>query len=182
MNDISPLDEFPLHQAPLPLAYANSSDRNFYDRWYFNAHDRTGDIMLITGMGYYPNLGTKDAFVLVARNGQQTAVHLSDLMDQDRMNPRVGGYRIEVPDPLRKVRVVLEETGGIALDLTWEGTSDVVQEQPHVLRAGSRVTLDAQRFAQLGTWSGTISIDGEDIESLFHCKPLIERLLQEVGA
>ena len=29
MNDISPLDEFPLHQAPLPLAYANSSDRNF---------------------------------------------------------------------------------------------------------------------------------------------------------
>ena len=163
MNHIGPLDEFPLHQAPLPLAYANSSDRNFYDRWYFNAHDRTGDIMVITGMGYYPNLGTKDAFVLVARDGQQTAVHLSDLMDQDRMNPRVGNYRIEVPDPLRKVRVVLEETDGLAVDLAWESTCEVVQEQPHVLRSGSRVTLDAQRFAQLGTWSGTIAIDGEEI-------------------
>lgn len=163
MNDITPLDEFPLHQAPLPLAYANSSDRNFYDRWYFNAHDRSGDIFAIFGMGYYPNLGTKDAFFLVARDGKQTAVHLSDLMDQDRMNPHVGGFRVEVPDPLKKVRVVLEETEGIAVDLTWDGTCDVVQELPHVLRSGSRVTLDAQRFAQLGAWSGTIALDGEEI-------------------
>jgi hypothetical protein len=163
VSGISPLDEFPLHQAPLPLAWANSSDRNFYDRSYFNAHDRTGEIMVITGLGYYPNLGTKDAFVLVARDGKQTAVHLSDLIDQDRMNPRVGNYRIEVPDPLKKVRIVLEETEGMSLDLTWEGTCDVVQEQPHVLRSGSRVTLDAQRFAQLGSWSGTILLDGEEI-------------------
>ena len=119
--------------------------------------------MLITGLGYYPNLGTKDAFLLVARNGKQTAVHLSDLIDQDRLNPHVGNYRIEVPDPLKTVRIVLEETEGMSADLTWEGTCPVVQEQPHVLRSGSRVTLDAQRFAQLGTWSGTIAIDGEEI-------------------
>ena len=54
MSGISPLDEFPLHQAPLPLAYANSSDRNFYDRSYFNAHDRTGEIMVITGWATTP--------------------------------------------------------------------------------------------------------------------------------
>ena len=60
-----PLDEYPIHQAPLSMAHMATSDRNAYDRWYFNAHDRTGDIMLVTGMGYYPNLGTKDAFVLV---------------------------------------------------------------------------------------------------------------------
>ena len=163
MGDITPLDEFPLHQAPLPLAYADSSDRNFYDRYYFNAHDRTGEIMVITGLGYYPNLGTKDAFVLVARDGRQTAVHLSDLMDQDRLHPRVGNYRIEVEEPLRRIRVVLEETDGMALDLTWDATCEAVQELPHVLRSGSRVTLDAQRFAQLGAWSGTIAIDGEEI-------------------
>ena len=52
---------------PLPVAWAGSSDRNFYDRCYFNAHDRTGDIFVITGLGYYPNLGVKDAFFLVRR-------------------------------------------------------------------------------------------------------------------
>jgi hypothetical protein len=31
------------------------------------------------------------------------------------------------------------------------------------MRAGSRVTLDAQRFAQVGTWSGTLEVDGDQI-------------------
>ena len=159
---VGPLDEYPIHQAPLPVTWPATSDRNFYDRCYFNAHDRTGDIFLITGLGWYPNLGTKDAFVLVRQGDTQTAVHLGDAIDDDRLNQRVGGYRIEVVEPLRKLRVVLEETEGIAVDLTWEGSFDVVQEQPHVLRSGSRVTLDAQRFAQVGTWSGAIVIDGEE--------------------
>jgi len=38
-----------------------------------------------------------------------------------------------------------------------------VQEQPHIMRTGNRVTLDAQRFAQLGSWSGRIVIDGQEI-------------------
>ena len=73
--------------APQPMADVGSSDRNFYDRCYLNAHDRTGDIFLITGMGYYPNLGTKDAFVLIRRGDEQTAVHLSDALDHDRLEP-----------------------------------------------------------------------------------------------
>ena len=138
------------------MTWAGTSDRNFYDRSYFNAHDRSGEIFLITGLGYYPNLGTKDAFVLVRRGDEQTAVHLADAIDDDRLDQHVGGYRLEVVEPLQQDRIALEETEGIGLDLTWEGSFDVLQEQPHVMRAGSRVTLDAQRFAQVGTWSGTL--------------------------
>ncbi len=161
---ITELDEFPLHQAALPLTWAATSDRNFYDRCYFNAHDRTGEVFVIGGLGYYPNLGTKDAFLLVARNGQHTAVHLSDRCDGDRLQQRVGGFRIDVEQPLQRLRVELEETEGISADLAWEGSFPVLQEQRHVLRSGSRVTLDAQRFAQVGTWSGHLVVDGERIE------------------
>ena len=169
---LGPLDEFPVHQTPQPIAWPGSSDRNFYDRSYFNAHDRTGDIFLISGIGYYPNLGVKDAFVLVSRRGggnyggsghEQTAVHLSDAIDQNRLNQHVNGYRVEVIDGLQTVRIVMEETEGLAVDLTWEGLFPVVQEQPHIMRTGNRVTLDAQRFAQLGSWSGQIVIDGDEI-------------------
>ncbi|MGC2652634.1 MAG: hypothetical protein WA317_03295 [Mycobacterium sp.] len=160
---LGPLDEYPVHQLPQPIAWPGPSDRNFYDRSYLNAHDRTGNIFLITGIGYYPNLGVKDAFVLLRRGDTQTAVHLSDAIDADRLNQHVGGYRIEVVEPLQKLRVILEETEGIAADLTWEGLFGVVREQPHVMRAGTRVTLDAQRFAQLGTWHGRIAVDGEEI-------------------
>ncbi|MCG5431531.1 hypothetical protein LV457_04405 [Mycobacterium sp. MYCO198283] len=161
---LGPLDEYPVHQLPLPIARPGTSDRNFYDRSYFNAHDRTGDIFLITGIGYYPNLGVKDAFVLVRRGDTQTAVHLSDALDADRLNQHVGDYRVEVLDPLRSLRISLADTEGIAVDLTWQGLFDPVQEQPHVLRAGNRVTLDAQRFAQVGTWAGSITVDGERID------------------
>ena len=66
-----PLDEFPIHQVPLSLQYVGTSDRNFYDRSYLNAHDRTGDVFLITGFGVYPNLGVKDAYATVRRGNRQ---------------------------------------------------------------------------------------------------------------
>ena len=160
---LGPVDEFPVHQLPQPIAWPGSSDRNFYDRSYLNAHDRTGNIFLITGIGYYPNLGVKDAFVLIRRGNAQTAVQLSDAIDQDRLNQHVNAYRIEVIEPLHELRVIMEETQGIAVDLRWKGLFDAVQEHPHVLRSGNRITLDAQRFAQVGTWHGHIVVDGEEI-------------------
>ncbi len=160
---IGPLDEYPVHQVPQPIAWPGNSDRNFYDRSYFNAHDRSGDIFVITGIGYYPSLGVKDAFVLVRRGDEQTAVHLSDAIDQNRLHQHVNGYHLDVVDPLQTIRIVMEETEGIAVDLTWEGLFPVVQEQRHMMRSGAKVTLDAQRFAQLGTWSGGLVIDGQDI-------------------
>src|SRR6185295_17060302 len=49
-----PLDEYPIHQSPLSIAHMDTSDRNAYDRCYLNAHDRTGDVFLVTGLGQYP--------------------------------------------------------------------------------------------------------------------------------
>ncbi len=103
-----PLDEYPIHQVPLSLAYVASSDRNFYDRSYFNAHDRTGDVFLITGLGVYPNLGVIDAYATVRRGDKQWAVRFSDALTDERMDMRVGGYRVEVLEPLQKIRLVCE--------------------------------------------------------------------------
>lgn len=159
---IGPADEYPIHQLPHPIAWPGASDRNFYDRSYFNAHDRTGEVFVVTGIGYYPNLGVKDAFLLIRRGDTQTAVHLSDAIDSDRLRQRVNGYRVDVTEPLQRLRIVLDETEGVSCDLTWDGLFPVVQEQRHVLRAGNRVTLDAQRFAQVGSWSGRIVVDGQE--------------------
>jgi hypothetical protein len=162
-GNIGPLDEYPIHQAPLPVARTTSSDRNAYDRCYFNLMDtsgESGDLFLVTGLGYYPNLGVKDAFAVLRKGASQTAVHLSDAIDDHRLDQRVGRYRIEVIEPLHRLRLVLEETEGLGFDLTWEGSFDVVQEQPHLMLNGVRPTLDAQRFAQLGSWRGSLVVDG----------------------
>src|ERR1700753_3278465 len=118
---LGPMDEFPVHQIPQPIAWPGSSDRNFYDRSYFNAHDRTGNIFVISGLASSPTLGVRNAFLLVRRGDTQTAVHLSDAIDQDRLNQHVNGYRIEVIEPLHKPWIVRDETEGLAADFNWEG-------------------------------------------------------------
>jgi hypothetical protein len=160
----TPLDEYPIHQAPLPMARVASSDRNFYDRCYFNAHDRTGEIFLITGLGTYPNLGVIDAYALVRRADTQYSVKFSDALDARGLEQRVGRYRIEVVEPLQRIRLICDAAAdGIGFDLTWEGSFPAVLEQPHLMLDGDQVTLDATRFAQLGTWSGQLAVDGTDI-------------------
>src|SRR3954452_17860875 len=101
-----PLDEYPIHQTPLSMRFVGSSDRNFYDRCYFNAHDRTGDIFLITGAGIYPQLGVKDAYAVFRRGTTQRVIRCSDALDDERLNVKVGPYRVEVVEPLQQIRLV----------------------------------------------------------------------------
>src|ERR1700677_4365196 len=81
-----PLDEYPLHQVPLSMAYVATSDRNAYDRCYVNAHDRTGDLFVVSGLGVYPNLGVRDAFITVMRSGRQSTLQLSDAMGDEGLS------------------------------------------------------------------------------------------------
>ena len=127
-----PLDEYAIHQTPLSLRHVGSTDRNFYDRAYFNAHDRTGDIFLVTGLGIYPNLGVTDAYATVRRGDRQWTVRCSDALGHDgRLAPAVGPYRVEVVEPLQRIRLVCDgDDHGLGFDLTWEGSFPAVMEHP----------------------------------------------------
>ena len=159
-----PLDEYPVHQVPLSMRHMATSDRNAYDRCYFNAHDRTGEVFLVTGMGVYPNLGVIDAYATVRHGDEQYTLRTSDALGDDRMVQQVGPYRIEVLEPLERVRVICEgEDHGVAFDLTWTGSFPPVEEPAHVMRQGGRVILDASRFAQVGTWSGVLRFGDREL-------------------
>jgi hypothetical protein len=160
-----PLDEYPIHQSPQSLAYVGSSDRNFYDRCYFNAHDRSGEIFLVSGLGFYPNLGVKDAYAAVRRGDTQHVIRCSDAIDDERLHPSVGPYRIEVLDPLHRVRIVCDgDDHGIGFDLTWDGSFPAIDEERHQMRQGRRSIIDTWRFAQVGTWSGVLRVGGDTID------------------
>ena len=44
-------DDYPVHQSSDWIAHVATSDRNFYDRYYFNAFDHGGEWMAIFGLG-----------------------------------------------------------------------------------------------------------------------------------
>jgi hypothetical protein len=160
---ISAWDDFPVHQTAQPVRFVATSDRNFYDRYYFNLHGSSDELFLIMGMGVYPNLGTQDAFACVRRGPHHRVVRASRELG-DRSDLSVGPFRIEVLEPLRKLRFVLEPTEhAISFDVTWEGAMPAWQEPNQLIRSHGRVLFDTSRFAQTGTWAGTLTVAGERI-------------------
>jgi hypothetical protein len=158
-----PLDEYPVHQAPLSMKHVMASDRNAYDRCYVNAHDRTGGLFVITGLGVYPNLGVTDAFLTVKAGDRQSTLRLSDALGEDRLDQREGPYSVEILEPLRRIRIRCEDNErGISADLLWTGSFPAVEEPRHQLRQGARLIVDSCRFAQLGTCSGVVRVDGAE--------------------
>ena len=156
-------DDFPVHQSADWIAHVATSDRNFYDRYYFNAFDHGGEFIAIFGLGQYPNLGTTDAFITVRVGDQQHVVRASRPLG-DRADMRIGPLSVEVLEPLKRLRFVAEPTEhAVAADLTWEGFGPVVPEPNQFIRNGSRVTFDTQRLAQMGAWSGTLVVEGKEL-------------------
>jgi hypothetical protein len=158
------LDEYPIHQAPLTMRQVSTSDRNFYDRCYFCAHERSGEVFVVTGLGVYPNLGVIDAYASVRRGDRQWSLRCSDALGERALDASVGPYRVEVIEPLSKIRVCCDPAdGGVGLDLLWEGSFACIDEPRHLMYAGERVMIDSFRFAQVGTWSGTITAGGSSL-------------------
>jgi len=162
---LSPLDDHPVHQTSEVIRHAATSDRNFYDRYYFNCHPCGDELFLIAGMGQYPNLGVADAFVTVRRGGVQHVVRASRELGADRSDTTVGPVRIEVLEGLQRLRVVLEPNDwDLEMDLTWDGAVPAHLEPRHYIRQFERVTFDSMRFAQTGRWTGRIRVGDETFD------------------
>lgn len=161
---VTPWDDYPVHQSSNWIAHVATSDRNFYDRYYFNVLDTQGRFMIVMGLGQYPNLGTTDAFATVRVGDKQHVVRASKPL-LDRSDISVGPLRIEVLEPLKRLRFVVEPTEhNVSLDLTWEGFSPAIPEPNQFIRNGTRVTFDTQRLAQMGSWTGTLTVAGETFD------------------
>ncbi|MBI4518243.1 MAG: hypothetical protein HY699_20780 [Deltaproteobacteria bacterium] len=158
---LSSMDDYPLHQIAEPIRHVATSDRNFYDRYYFNLHNCTGEIFMIMGMGQYPNLGVQDAFALVRHGRKHRVVRASRALG-DRRDTSVGPFRIEVIAGLKTVRFIIDSNQhGIECDLRWEGAIPAYQEPRMFVRRHGRVLFDTMRFAQTGCWTGTLHVAGE---------------------
>jgi len=158
---ISEFDEFPIHQTSDPIAVPASSDRNVYDRYWFNGCDEAGGFTFEVGFGLYPNRFVQDGHLSVVQAGVQHAFHASGRAPLERAHTHVGPLRIEAPQPLRVVRVVLEpnETG-ISADLVFRAESVALEEPKNRLRDGTRTLMENSRFTQFGRWEGHFVANG----------------------
>ena len=143
-------DDYPLHQTPEPIAYSGT-DRNFYDRYFFNGYGDEGDRMFAVALGVYPHLNVIDAHFSVVRDGVQVCLHASACLNMERMNIAAGPIRIEILEPLQRLRVIVDDAkAGIKADIEFTGRSFPIEEPRFMRRIGPRAFMDYTRLTQNG--------------------------------
>ncbi len=163
---LSSYDDFPIHQACVPIAHSATPDVNHYDRYFFNGYTADGALYFGLAMGLYPNRHVVDSAFSVVRGGQQVSVFASARAPKDRIDATtVGPLRVEIVEPLHIVRLHVDAPDqGLRAELTFTADSDAIEEPHFFQRVGVRVLFDYTRLTQFGSWQGWIECDGERID------------------
>jgi hypothetical protein len=161
---LSPFDDYPIHPSADPIAHPATGDPNHYDRYWFNGHQEDGDFYFGAAMGHYPVRGVIDAAFSIVLDGVEHSVFASGTMPTDR-STAIGPIRIEVVDPMRTLRYVVEPNEhGIECDLTFRARTVAVEEPAQVRVSTEGVLLtNHTRLTQWGTWEGTVAVDGNEL-------------------
>jgi hypothetical protein len=157
---LSRADDYPIHQTPEPIAYAGT-DRNFYDRYFFNGYSPDGADFFAAALGVYPHLNIMDAAFCVVRDGVQHNLHASRVLAMERMATHVGPLSVDVLEPLHSLRVrVAANEFGIEADVVFHSRARPIQEPRFTYRIGPRTVMDYTRLTQNGVYEGWISVQG----------------------
>jgi hypothetical protein len=161
---LSPFDDFPIHPSADPITTPATGDPNHYDRYWFNGIQNDGNFYFGAAMGHYPVRGVIDAAFSLVKDGTEYSIFASGAMPPDR-STRIGPFRIEVLEPMRTVRYVVEPNEhNFSCDLTFRATTVAIEEPRQQLRTPEGVLLtDHTRLTQWGTWEGTVTLDGDEL-------------------
>ena len=163
---LSPLDDYPAHQIAEPVLTVATTDRNFYDRYYFNLHHCSDELMVTAGLGQYPNRGVTDAYVAVARGDTQRVVRASRQLGYDRMDTTVGPFAVDVKEGLRRLRLLCDGSRtdvdiDVEMDVEWNASIPAHEEPKHIYHQAGRGATETARFFQTGFWSGSLRVGDE---------------------
>ncbi|MBN7796940.1 hypothetical protein [Parahaliea mediterranea] len=159
------MDDYPIHQTAEPIIRTASSDRNTYDRYWYNGHDKEGSYYFGIALCRYPNLGIQDCSLSISTGGKQYAFHGSRRAPQEPTDLSVGPFSVDIIDPMGRHRVVIEDNDtGISCDLLFTPVTAPCEEGRQTSYNERHVVMDATRLDQFGYWQGTIRFDGKVLQ------------------
>lgn len=162
---LTKFDDYPIHQTPDPIAVPASSDRDVYERYWFNGYTTDESLYFGAATAFYPHIGVRDAALSLIIDGVQTSFFVSAHATGDPTELEIGPWRLEIVEAMRSCRIMLgpNETG-IQADLTFSGRTGCIEEARHQFMSGKRRAMDMTRFSQYGRWAGSIQIDDDRVE------------------
>ena len=97
-------------------------------------------------------------------DGVQHAFHASRRAPQEPSELEVGPFRIEIIEPMKSLRVVLDDNEtGISCQLDWIARTASFAEGHQRTDRGKGMQMHATRFNQFGYWQGEIRYAGQSL-------------------
>ena len=109
MSYITTFDDYPIHQAIAPIAIPSTTDRNFYDRYWFNGLDPNSGYIFEIGIGIYPNRHIMDAHFSMSYNGKQFSYHASQRLNPNRTPIKIGPMTLNIDEPMKELTFSLTD-------------------------------------------------------------------------
>jgi len=158
-NVLLGMDEFPYHQITETFAGVAGSDPQWNDGHYVCVCDGAGAVALTSNVRLYQNNDVLDGFVCIRHEGRQHNIRLSRRLRSDMDHLGVGPLRLEIVEPMKVVRLVLEDNEhDIALDLVCRSTTVAYEDPIEVSRVDGRLLSERATYEIVGQCEGWVRV------------------------
>ena len=148
-------DEYPYHQITASFAGVAGSDPQWNDGHYVCVSDQAGQVCLTSSLRLYHNNDVLDGFVCLRHAGRQHNIRLSRRLRPHMDELVVGPLRLEVIEPMRVLRLVLEDNEfDFALDVTCRGVTVPYEDPAEVTRIDGRLISERMTYEITGKCDG----------------------------
>lgn len=159
-------DEGLNHQIVDTFATLSQSELAWTEKIWASIARIDGTLQLDFGLGKYQNRGIIDGFGGVSRGREQWTVRASRELRTAPEDAVIGPVRMEVVEPLKRMRFVLEPNDAqpISFDVVLSGVTPPYFEERNIVRdrRTGRVDVDVIRYHQGGWAEGTVTVDGHE--------------------
>ena len=152
-------DEYPYHQVTASFAGVAGSDPQWNDGHYVCLSDQAGNVSLTSTLRLYSNNDVLDGFVCIRHQGKQHNIRVSRRLRPDMDSLSVGPLRIDLIEPMRALRLVLEDNDfNIALDVTCRSATVPYEDPAEVTRVDGRLIGERMTYELTGKCEGWVRV------------------------
>jgi len=163
MPRLTAADELFVHQIPEPLPNVVTHHDHWRESYFFVMHqrDEPGDVVILT-MAHFPKDQHLDSLQMGIVSGQHVFARHARPYDGDPHTTKVGPVAIEIVEPFRTVRLVVEPdpAAPLSLDLTFSARTAAYGLRRGTMKAGHEIVWDQSHMIQSGTYDGSYTVDG----------------------
>lgn len=165
-GELSSFDDLPVHQHANVLARPASDRWNWTERWYFNVQRPTGELVALIGGGVFRNTGVTESY-LCGIAGDRQINHLTTREVSDSALAD-GFVQFSIDEPMNSWTISAKsEELDTSVDLRFESKAAPFLFKPFWV-GPDRDSDDYdqyEHFVQPGTFTGTVTLNGEQIHS-----------------